>query len=385
MRLVSIVEARTVIGSVKPLLMFSPLARAGVAGHEPLIHSLLTTQRDAGAGESPDNDLLRAARAQQLAVDVVPERFRFDPRVLGVMARYIRARAPDIVETHDFKSHFLLHALRSTGAIGAVHWIAFHHGYTRMSARVRAYQQLDRLSLRRAQRVITLCRPFVEQLVARGVRRERIEVISNAIAPRPPIAAAALSELRQSLGIAPAERIIVSVGRLSREKGHADLIEALRMLLAAGRCRDCRLLLVGDGGEREALRRRASGLGDRVVFAGHQPDPWPYFCLGDLFVLPSYTEGSPLVLFEAMAAGLPIVATCVGGVPEIVEDQRTAILVPPLQDKLLADAVAEVLSDPQGARNLGAAAKRALLAFSPEAYAQRLLTIYALVARGGKT
>jgi glycosyltransferase involved in cell wall biosynthesis len=380
MRLLSIVEATSVTGPVKPLLMFSRLARSGVDGRAAIQHSLLTTQR---AGT--DNELLRAARAQGLAVDVVPERFPFDPRVLARMAQDIRQRAPDIVETHDFKSHFLFAALRSARAIGANRWVAFHHGYTRMSHRVRAYQQLDRLSLRHADRVVTLCRPFVEQLVARGVRRDRIEVISNAVTPQARPSPATLGALRESLGLTESDRVVVSVGRLSREKGHAELIEAFRLLLERGQCGNCRLLLVGDGGERAALQSRAAALGERVLFAGHQADPWPYFCIGDVFVLPSHTEGSPLVLFEAMAAGLPIVATSVGGVPEVVEDQRTALLVPAMDVIRLADSIDRLLENRAAGDALGTAAQRALSAFSPAAYAARLLGVYArlLAPTGG--
>ena len=374
MRLLSIVEATSITGPVKPLLMFSRLARAGVDGREPIEHSLLTTQR---AGT--DNELMRAAREQGLPVDVVPERFPFDPRVLTRMARGIRQLAPDIVETHDFKSHFLFFALKSVGAVSTARWVAFHHGYTRMSSRVRAYQQLDRVSLRHADRVVTLCRPFVEQLVARGVRRDRIDVISNAVTqqPRPPTAV--LSALRASLGLSESDKVLVSVGRLSREKGHADLIDAFRILLERGRCTDCRLLLVGDGGERAALQSRAAPLGSRVVFTGQQADPWPYFCIGDVFVLPSHTEGSPLVLFEAMAAGLPILATSVGGVPEVVEDQRTALLLPPMQVTRLAASLAQILDNPAVAAALGKAAERALIGFSPTVYAARLLGVYTKV------
>lgn len=371
MRLLSIVEATSVTGPVKPLLMFSRLARVG-AGME---HSLLTTQR---AGT--DNALPHAALEQGLQVDVVAERFPFDPRVLARMARAIRARAPDIVETHDFKSHILFYALRSLGAVGTPRWVAFHHGYTRMSRRVRAYQELDRVSLRHADRVVTLCRPFVEQLVARGVRRDRIDVISNAVSPQARPAAAALTSLRASLGLTESDKVLLSVGRLSREKGHADLIDAFGLLLAGGKYDACRLLLVGDGRERAALQSRAAPLGNRVLFAGHQADPWPYFCVADAFVLPSHTEGSPLVLFEAMAAGLPIVATSVGGVPEVVEDQRTAILIPPMQVTRLADSIAHVLDDRVASDALGSAAQRVLSAFSPEAYASRLLGVYAKVA-----
>lgn len=372
MRLLSIVEATSVTGPVKPLMMFSRLARAGVDGRAPIQHSLLTTQR-----ARTDNELMRTAREQGLPVDVVPERFPFDPRVLVGMARTVRERAPDIVETHDFKSHFLFLALKSTGVAGAARWVAFHHGYTRMSSRVRAYQHLDRVSLRYADQVITLCRPFVEELLARGVRRDHINVISNAVTPQPRPTPAALVALRASLGLNESDRILISVGRLSPEKGHADLIDAFRILLEAGKCGNCRLLVVGDGGERAALHSKAAPLGNRVLFAGHQADPWPYFCIADMFVLPSHTEGSPLVLFEAMSAGLPIVATSVGGVPEVVEDQRTARLVPPSQVTQLADSIAYILDNPAAASALGVAAQRALSAFSPEAYASRLLRIYA--------
>src|SRR5690349_7046549 len=105
MRLVSIVEATTISGPVKPLLMSSRLASAGRARLAPVAPSLLATERAGHQGKPLANAMLIAAQAQGLGVDVVPERFRFDPRVLARMAHFIRARAPDIVETHDFKSH----------------------------------------------------------------------------------------------------------------------------------------------------------------------------------------------------------------------------------------------------------------------------------------
>lgn len=382
MRLLSIVEASSLTGPLKPLLMFSGLARAGIAGEPPVIHTLLTTQRVRGHGAPSDNEMLRAARADQLQVDVVPERFLFDPAVLAHLARCIRARAPDIVETHDFKSHFLFWLLRRRGAVAGPRWVAYHHGYTRMSWRVRFYQQLDRLSLRHADRVVTLCRPFVTQLQARGVAAERTVVISNAVAPRPRPPAAQLAAVRAALGLDTHDLLITSVGRLSHEKGHADLVRAFRRLLERRPPNRCRLLLVGDGGERAALMSQASDLGDRVVFTGHVPDPWPYFCIANLFVLPSHTEGSPLVLFEAMAAALPIIATAVGGIPEVVADGRDALLVPPADVDCLARALSTLVDDAARAAALGQAAQDSLRRFSPQAYAERLFDIYRNVMGG---
>jgi glycosyltransferase involved in cell wall biosynthesis len=375
-RLLSIVEASSLTGPVKPLLMFSRLARAGIDGHPPLTHTLLTTLRLRGSCAPVDNEMLRAARADHLQVDVARERFLFDPSVLADLARCIRARAPDIVETHDFKSHFLFWLLRRSGAIAGPRWVAYHHGYTRMSRRVRLYQHLDRLSLRHADRVVTLCQPFVSQLQARGVPVGRTVVISNAVAPRSRPPAAELAALRASLGFDAQELLIASVGRLSREKGHEDLIRAFRRLLERGPPISCRLLLVGDGGERGALMAQASDLGDKVVFTGHVSDPWPYFCIANLFVLPSHTEGSPLVLFEAMAAGLPIIATAVGGVPEVVQHGRDALLVPAVDVESLTGALSTLAGDAARAAALGGAAHESLRRFSPEAYAARLFDIY---------
>lgn len=356
------------------------MARQGLGRRAPLSHSILTTSRDRGNVVARGN-LLEVSRASGLEVDVVPERFRFDPTVVHLMAERIRDRAPDIVETHDFKSHFLLWVLKKTGAIGAIPWVAFHHGYTRMSLRVRGYQQLDRLTLRAANQVITLCTPFAADLEARGVRRERIAVITNAVEGRNRPTEAESRALRQSLGISSSEHIVISVGRLSREKGHADLIQAFGALSADSKYSACRLLLVGDGGERARLIRQAADLGDRVIFAGHQSDPWPYFCIADIFVLPSHTEGSPLVLFEAMAAGLPIVATAVGGIPETVSDGISARLISPGDVGSLAGAVSELLSDSRRAEALGAAALALLDRYTPEAYANRLMSIYENLSR----
>jgi glycosyltransferase involved in cell wall biosynthesis len=376
MRLLSIVEASSVTGPLKPLLMFSRLARTGVGRHPPIHHSLLTTSRIRRGGKHVESDMLRAARADGLEVDVVPEQFAFDPRVLGAMAQAIRMRAPDVVETHDFKSHFLFWLLRRTRAVVGPRWLAFHHGYTRMSPRVRLYQQFDRLSLREADKVVTLCKPFVEQLEARGVSRARITVITNAIAPRLRLSATEVLALRQSLGIEATELLMVSVGRLSREKGHADLIRAFRMATRQMPANSCRLLLVGDGGERTELMSQAMDLGDRIRFVGHQADAWPYFCMADIFVLPSHTEGSPLVLLEAMAAGLPIVATTVGGIPEVVRDGESAVLVPSADVKRLASSLSALARDPALREALGSAARVSVQQFSPQAYTSRLLSLY---------
>jgi glycosyltransferase involved in cell wall biosynthesis len=247
---------------------------------------------------------------------------------------------------------------------------------------MRLYTQLDRWSLRAAHRSVTVCEPFADLLVARGVRRERLQILPNAMAAAPLVPKEDVSALRDRLALPPAARVILSVGRLSPEKGHADLLAAMRLLLRAHPQLAIRLILVGDGIDRSSLERvaAASDLASSVIFAGHCQNVWPYYSLADVFALPSRSEGSPNALLEAMAAGVPIVACKVGGVPETVEDGSSALLVPRAKPAAMASALARVLEDPALATRLVSnASERLVKRFSPESRYQALLQVYRAV------
>jgi glycosyltransferase involved in cell wall biosynthesis len=134
--------------------------------------------------------------------------------------------------------------------------------------------------------------------------------------------------------------------------------------------------MVGDGPDRQRLERAAANLGDRVRFLGHQANAWPFYFIADIFVLPSHTEGSPLVLFEAMAAGCAIVATAVGGVPETVADGVSAVLVPPRDIGQLKATLVTLSADRNRRARLAHGAFEALKRFSPETYRDRILALY---------
>jgi glycosyltransferase involved in cell wall biosynthesis len=285
-------------------------------------------------------------------------------------------RQADVVETHAVKSHFLT---RFAGLHKRCHWVAFQHGYTAEDLKMRLYIKLDRWSLRAANRVATDCTAFAGALEQIGVNPQRIEVLPSSIQPAPRPDPELVRGLRQRLGIPESARVILSIGRLSAEKAHADLIAALRILMQEGPNTDIRLVLVGDGIERRNLETvvASSGLTREVIFAGQQRDIWPYYGLADLFVLPSLSEGSPNVLLEAMSAGVPIVATSVGGVPETVENESTALLVPSRDPASLAAACRRILSDTALAARLAANGSiRVVDRFSPQSYCDRLCRIY---------
>lgn len=195
--------------------------------------------------------------------------------------------------------------------------------------------------------------------------------------PRP------VAEARARLGLPDGERIVTYVGKLVPRKGVDTLIEAMGLL--ARRPGGAPLLVAGGIGEmREGLERRAAELGvaDRVRFVGKVPhdDVGWWMAAGDLFVLPSLSEGLPTVVCEAMNCGRPVVATAVDGTPEIVRDGVTGLLVPPRQPAALADALAAVLDDPDRAARMGAEALRlGRELYTWDANARRMTELYETV------
>jgi glycosyltransferase involved in cell wall biosynthesis len=378
LRILALVEATTVTGPAKNLIRFCKMVQGDPAAG--LTVSIAAFQRRPATGSAAEsNAFLDAVRAAGIELDVIPERGRFDSAIRQVLDEIVTRRRPDIIQTHAPKSHFLV---RWMGLHRSRRWIAFHHGDTAEDLKMRLYTQLDRWSLRAADHSVTVCEPFADLLVARGVRRERLRVIPNAMAAAPMVAKEDVIALRDRLALPPDARVILSVGRLSPEKGHSDLLAALRLLRRDRPQFAIKLILVGDGIERPSLERAAAApdLASSVIFAGQSSNVWPYYSLADVFALPSHSEGSPNALLEAMAAGVPIVACKVGGVPETVEDGSSALLVPPGDPAAMANALARVLEDPALAARLAAnAVERLGSRFSPEARYRALLEIYRTV------
>ncbi|MBD3237397.1 MAG: glycosyltransferase [Candidatus Eisenbacteria bacterium] len=188
----------------------------------------------------------------------------------------------------------------------------------------------------------------------------KIHVIPNGSPPAPPITEDERSALRRSLGVGEDAVAVAMVGRLTARKGHRILLEALAVLPRKGRGAPWRLLVVGEGEERAALERQATelGIGERVGFLGQRADAPRLIAVSDLLVLPSLLESQPLVITEAMAAGVPVVASRIYGIPEIVVDGETGMLVPPGESPPLAEALSALLADPARRARMGTAAQR---------------------------
>ncbi len=378
LKILSLVEATDINAVAKNVLEFYRTAHelAQKLPDFPTIQGSIATFDRHTEDQSP-SEFVMTARESGLDVSVIPERRAFDLSVIPALQKAVEKRQPDIVITNSVKSHFLLWRSRLWKKYP---WVAFHHGYTTTDQKMRLYNRLDRWSLPKADLVVTVCHAFARELAsATSVPLERIVVRHNAIRTQPKPNSTDVKVLKDRFGITEDDRVLLSVGRLSKEKAHADLIVAFKHLCETNTKIVVKLVIVGDGPERARLKlaARTSGFTDRIIFAGQASDVQPFYAMADVFVLPSHSEGSPNVLLEAMAAHVPVVATTVGGVPEIVEHEKSALLVPANNPSALAAASARVLIDSDLAQRLATSAfALAVAKHSPEEYARSLLEIY---------
>ena len=369
-RVLAMVEAHSISGSAKAVLEFAKEAIRGQTALPRVDLSIMTFSRG-----SAENSLTAAIRNTGVPLDIVSESGRFDPGVIPELRALVENRPTDLVWSNSVKSHFLV---RWSGLNRSRGWVAFHHGYTTTDMKMRIYNRLDGWSLKAADAVLTSSCAFVKELERKSVHSSRIHVQHMPIRPFAPVPEARISALRRQLGLDSRTRVLLSVGRLSREKGHADLIRAfprVRELLGSV---PVRLVLVGEGPERSRIEElcRSLCLTNAVTLAGQQDDPNPYYAIADVFALPSHSEGSPNVLLEAMAAGIPVVATAVGGVPELASNGRDALLVNKHDRAGLASAVAQLLLDHALSDRLVSLARQIVLRKTPEAYFQSIVSVF---------
>jgi glycosyltransferase involved in cell wall biosynthesis len=369
-RVLTLIESVTVTGPARVLLDFAQEAKHAELGLPAVDVTFVTYRR--GDGQSA---LAATAREAGVPVIEIPERGRWDPSVIPGLRRVVAEFQPDILESRNVKSHFLI---RLAGLHRQFPWVAWNHGYTLTDRKDRAYNQLDRWSLRAAFRVIAVCKPFAARLEQRGVSADKVYILHNFVKPYAAPPEEEVQAIRQQLGLSD-QLVVVTVGRMSLEKGHADLLSAIALLKEMPGLPRHRFVLVGDGPEEENLRRQAARLGieEQIIRTGFQKNVAPYYALAKVFALPSHSEGSPNVILEAMVAGLAITSTNVGGVPEILEDGVTGLLVAARNPQALAEGLRRLLVSEELRAQLAFAAKRqAETAHTLQAYKRELTKFY---------
>src|SRR4051812_3036409 len=322
-----------------------------VAGGQLVALQLARAARDAGHDISfvapTPGAFLERVEAEGFAADVVPIRGALDLAAVYRLRRVLRSQHASLLHTH---AHFSVNVVgRVAGRLAGVPVIAHVHvenAFSNDAARRRLQIALDNATARLAWRLVAVSDATRDAVVRQGYPAARTITIRNGIDPVVDVAPAVLDTPSGT-------PVLVEVGRLCEVKGQRELIQALARL----RRDDATLVLVGEdieagGAYRDGLARDADALGvtDRVRFLGYRDDVAAIVAAADVAVLPSSVEGLPLVVLEAMVQGKPVVATAVGGTPELVSDGETGLLVPPRDVDALVRALDGLLDDPGRAR-----------------------------------
>ncbi len=301
--------------------------------------------------------LAKPLEAEGIPVFALDKRPKFDPAVLPKLIRLMRRERVHVVHTHLWTSSFWGRLAAVLARVPVV-VITEHNLDTWRRA---PHFLADRLLAHFSDDWIFVSRRVEAFYRARlTIEAGRAHVVHNGVDLAPFSQRPDAAAVRARMGLPRSAPVVGVIGRLDARKGHRFFLEA--MATVAARSPGIVGLIVGEGSEREALaaQRDALGLGKSVQLVGYWPDLSEALAALDVFVLPSLMEGHPLAILEAMAAAKPVVATDVGGNAEAIEPGVTGLLVPPAAPGPLADAILELLREPERAARLGAAGRLAV-------------------------
>jgi len=358
----------------------------------------LVTSGDVAGGQLVAGQIARAARERGDEVSFVSPTSGpfldlvvaegFDATLLDVTRTYrvggaarlaVLLRGADVVHTHTHLAARVLARLAGTSArVAIVDHLHIENHFRPQRLPAAALRAIDNSTARLSARLLAVSEDTRRAFVAQGYPADRLETVPNGI--QLPVVDAS-NGLRAELGVPPEAPLAGEIARLCDVKGQRELIQA------AARVPELHVVLAGEdleagGAYRESLVAEAerAGVADRVAFAGFRPAESVLGAL-DVFVLPSWIEGMPITVLEAMAHRKPVVATPVGGTPEIVVDGETGVLVPPRDPEALAEALRALVADPERAQRLGEAGyARVAGRFTVERMTTRVLEVYDEVA-----
>jgi glycosyltransferase involved in cell wall biosynthesis len=278
----------------------------------------------------------------------------FHPGLSARLARVMRQRGVDVLHCHHYTPY--VYGLLAAMMVPSAKLVFTEHGRLSDHPPSRKRRLVNPLLSRWPAKLCAVSADLKRHMVAEGFPAGRLDVLYNGIDPGSRPTPAQRDAARRQLGLGGQAFVIGTAGRLDPVKNLPRLLQAHAMLRS--RMPDARTVIVGDGPERAALEAEAAALGitDAVVFAGYRQDVRALMAAFDIYINCSLYEGVSLTVLEAMAAALPVVATRVGGNPEVVIDGETGLLVPG-RAEALADAVASLARDPQRRRVMGDAGR----------------------------
>jgi glycosyltransferase involved in cell wall biosynthesis len=360
------------------------LAPAPVGGAEQVVSDLTRVLATAGAEVhlipvldegTEDHPFLHG-----LSEDIHVHPIYLSPRAyLGErreLVRCFRAVNPQVAHTHGYRANVVGAAAARAAEIPVVSTV---HGFTGSGWKIRVFQALERWSLRRADAVVAVSKPLAHQTGSMGVRPDRVHTIPNG--RWPPSDILSPEHARRLLKAPPQSFHVGWIGRMSWEKAPDIMLDTIEVLRGRGAVPDLHVTLIGEGRDHGPLKARseALGLSDRVSWPGWIPNAIRLLRGFDAVVLSSRSEGTPIVALEAMTVGVPLVATQVGGVPDLTGSEG-ALLVPPENPDALASAIEELRRESVATQGrVAAALARIRRDYSPERWAQAHLKVYRTV------
>ncbi len=369
--------------SIRPVVLHARVVTGTGGGPDKTILNSPRFLRDLGyesvcAYLHPPNDpgfeeIKRRAESLDAELISVPDRGIKDVSVITRMLTICRERNVSIWHGHDYKSDALGLLLRKFHPMKLVSTV---HGWGVKSKKTPLYHAIDRFSLKSYDRVICVSDKLLTECLKAGVPIGNLCEIDNAIDLSSYDSVIETREARVSFNVDPEKPVVVAVGRLSKEKAFNILIESFADLLATGF--DATLLIAGDGPEREALQQQIANLQveHSVRLLGHVSNPRSVYAAADVFALSSTSEGLPNCLLEAMACGVPVVATTVGAVPTVIADEFNGLLVSPGNSQLLTLAMSRLLSNGELRDQLAAAGRNTIE--SRYSFARRMQKVVAV-------
>ncbi len=334
------------------------ISSGGMYGAEAVILNLTHAMREAGHesvlgvfsnSAQPNLQFYERAVSDGLAANLISCKGQVDPSVPAAIRALVKANAADVVHAHGYKADlYVATAMRGL----PTPLVSTCHTWYDNDLRVRLYGALDRWVLRRFSGVVAVSQNVVARLLGAGVRKDRVHLIRNGIDLRPFEAAHS-----DATGSASGASLAVGlVGRLAPEKGVDLFLRAAARVLVE--LPQTRFFVVGDGPDRASLAALIEELkiGGEVSLLGHKEDMPAFYASLDLLVSSSRQEGLPIALLEGMASSLPVIATAVGAVPTVIDQDRTGVLVDAEDVDALAAAMLSLLKDAPRRARLGSAA-----------------------------
>ena len=357
---------------------------AGMYGAEHVVLTLLDKLKDSlfpgvlgcisdKAFEVPQ--IAEEAQKRGVETELFTMKRGFNPGGIVQILRYIKRNNIHLVHSHGYKPNIFMSVVPRRG----IKVLSTVHGWSKQtaSAKGKTYEFIDSLSLRTMDKIVAVSKAVFDDLTWCGVNKDKIEVIYNGIALDSLKTEFIRSLVRTEYGIPQSTYVLGAVGRLAAVKGYQYLIEAMPSVVAA--IPNCKLLIAGEGSLKNELLHRIvkQGLASYITLVGYQTPISRFLSMVDVFVMPSLSEGLPIALLEAMACGNPVLASSVGGIPEVITSRKDGILLPPADSNALAGSIKELYHNQSLRANISRQGKELVEGkFSSTSMARQYLSVY---------